>query len=82
MRSCKFKVVDATLAAEAIYRGGGQIIPASRRAVYSSFLVAEPRLLEPIYNVEILTPEDCLEPCKKVLSRRRGHITNSTPKAG
>ena len=34
MRSCKFKVVDVTLAAEAIYRGGGQIIPASRRAMY------------------------------------------------
>ena len=82
MRSCKFKVVDVTLAAEAIYRGGGQIIPASRRAIYSSFLVAEPRLLEPIYHVEIFTPEDCMEPCKKVLSRRRGHITSTAPKPG
>ena len=82
MRSCKFRVVDATLASEGIYRGGGQIIPAARRAMYSAFLVAEPRLLEPIYHVEIFTPEDCMEPCKKVLERRRGHIVRTAPKAG
>ena len=82
MRSCKFKVVDATLAAEGIYRGGGQIIPAARRAMYSAFLVAEPRLLEPVFSVEILAPEDCMDPCKKVLERRRGHITSSSPKPG
>ena len=38
--------------------------------------------MEPIYNVEILTPEDCMEPCKKVLARRRGHVVSTTPKAG
>ena len=50
--------------------------------MYSAFLVAEPRLLEPIYHVEIFTPEDCMEPCKKVLERRRGHIVRTAPKAG
>jgi 116 kDa U5 small nuclear ribonucleoprotein component len=82
MRSCKFKVVDATLAADAIYRGAGQIIPAARRAMYSAFLVAEPRLLEPVFGVEILAPEDCLEACKKVLQRRRGHPVKEAPKPG
>ena len=82
MRSCKFKLVDATLASEGIYRGGGQIIPAARRAMYSAFLVAEPRLLEPVYSVEILAPEDCIAPCKKVLENRRGHVTRSLPKPG
>lgn len=34
IRNTKFKITDASLASEAIYRGGGQIIPTARRAVY------------------------------------------------
>ena len=37
-------------------RGGGQIIPTARRVCYSAFLMATPRLMEPVYYVEIMTP--------------------------
>jgi translation elongation factor EF-G len=40
MRNVKFRLLDATLAAEPIYRGGGQIVPTARRVCYSSFLMA------------------------------------------
>ena len=30
-----------------------QVIPAARRAAYSAFLMATPRLMEPVYLVEI-----------------------------
>lgn len=39
MRNVKFKMLDATIANEVLYRGGGQIIPTSRRCAYSAFLV-------------------------------------------
>ena len=52
----KFKIVDATIAAEPLNRGGGQIIPTTRRVCYSAFLMATPRLMEPVYYVEIQTP--------------------------
>jgi translation elongation factor EF-G len=39
IRNVKFKILDATLAQEPIYRGGGQIIPTARRVCYSSFLM-------------------------------------------
>jgi translation elongation factor EF-G len=39
--------------ADAIHRGGGQIIPTARRVFYASVLTAAPRLLEPVYLVEI-----------------------------
>ena len=55
MRGVKFRILDANLAQEPIYRGGGQVIPTSRRVCYSSFLMATPRLMEPIYYVEIIT---------------------------
>ncbi|KAK7465300.1 hypothetical protein VKT23_005279 [Stygiomarasmius scandens] len=82
MRNVKFRLLDATLAQEPIFRGGGQIVPTARRVCYSSFLMATPRLMEPIYYVEVQAPADCISAVYLVLSRRRGHVTQDLPKAG
>ncbi|KAF8915081.1 P-loop containing nucleoside triphosphate hydrolase protein [Mucidula mucida] len=82
MRNVKFRVLDASLAQEPIFRGGGQIVPTARRVCYSSFLMATPRLMEPIYYVEVQTPADCISAVYTVLARRRGHVTQDIPKAG
>ncbi|KAF9782174.1 P-loop containing nucleoside triphosphate hydrolase protein [Thelephora terrestris] len=82
MRNVKFRILDASLAAEPIYRGGGQIVPTARRVCYSSFLMATPRLMEPIYYVEVQAPADCISAVYTVLARRRGHVTQDIPKAG
>lgn len=50
----KFKILDAAIAAEPLHRGGGQIIPTARRVAYSAFLMATPRLMEPVYYVEVI----------------------------
>jgi hypothetical protein len=39
IRNCKFKILDAVVAPELMHRGGGQIIPTSRRVAYSAFLL-------------------------------------------
>ena len=44
IRNVKFNVMDAEIAEMPIHRGGAQIIPTSRRVLYSSFLTATPRL--------------------------------------
>ncbi|KAI8820180.1 P-loop containing nucleoside triphosphate hydrolase protein [Fimicolochytrium jonesii] len=82
IRNVKFKILDASLAQEAIYRGGGQIIPTARRVCYSSFLMATPRLMEPVYFVEVQAPADCVSAVYTVLARRRGHVTQDIPKPG
>ncbi|KAL4263642.1 Tr-type G domain-containing protein [Pleurotus pulmonarius] len=82
MRNVKFRLLDASLAQEPIYRGGGQIVPTARRVCYSSFLMATPRLMEPIYYVEVQAPADCISAVYTVLARRRGHVTQDIPKAG
>ncbi|KAI7905398.1 P-loop containing nucleoside triphosphate hydrolase protein [Cokeromyces recurvatus] len=82
IRNVKFKILDASLASEPIYRGGGQIIPTARRVCYSSFLTATPRLMEPVYYVEIQAPADCVSAVYTVLQRRRGHVTQDIPKPG
>ncbi len=48
--------MGAEIAPEPLARGGGQIIPTARRVCYSAFLMATPRLVEPVYYVEIQTP--------------------------
>ncbi|KAM0799145.1 U5 small nuclear ribonucleoprotein component [Usnea florida] len=82
IRNTKFKLTDISLAADSISRGGGQIIPTTRRALYSSFLTASPRLLEPLYTVSMTGPADSVSALYTVLSRRRGHVLSDGPIAG
>ncbi|MCJ1295242.1 hypothetical protein MMC34_006804 [Xylographa carneopallida] len=82
IRNTKFKLTDISLADQAIFRGGGQIIPTTRRAIYSSFLTASPRLMEPLYTVSMTGPADSVSSLYTVLSRRRGHVLSDGPIAG
>jgi len=74
MRGAKFKVLDVTLHADAIHRGGGQIIPTARRCFYACQLTATPRLLEPVYLVEIQCPTSAIGGIYGCLNRRRGNV--------
>jgi len=82
IRNAKFKILDAVIANEPIHRGGGQIIPTSRRVAYSAFLMATPRLMEPYLFVEVQAPADCVSAVYTVLARRRGHVTQDAPVPG
>jgi 116 kDa U5 small nuclear ribonucleoprotein component len=82
VRNVKFKILDASVAAEPMHRGGGQVIPTARRVAYSAFLLATPRLMEPVYYVEIIAPADVVQAIYAVVARRRGHITSDSPKPG
>ncbi|KAI9359322.1 P-loop containing nucleoside triphosphate hydrolase protein [Zopfochytrium polystomum] len=82
IRNVKFRILDVVVATGPIFSGRGQIIPAARRVCYSSFLTASPRLMEPIFRVEILSPADCVAAIYAVLARRRGHVLSDNPKPG
>jgi elongation factor 2 len=82
MRSIRFNIMDVTLHADAIHRGGGQIIPTARRVLYASTLLAEPGLLEPVFLVEIQVPESAMGGVYGVLTRRRGHVFNEEQRPG
>ncbi|KAF2198127.1 elongation factor 2 [Delitschia confertaspora ATCC 74209] len=82
IRNVKFRITDVELAQEGIFRGGGQIIPTSRRACYSSFLMASPRLMEPMYSCSMLGPADAVSSIYTVLARRRGHVLQDGPIGG
>jgi len=82
VRGVRFNLYDVTLHADAIHRGGGQIIPTARRCLYACMLTASPRYFEPVYLVEIQCPESAVGGIYGVLNRRRGTVIEETQVAG
>lgn len=78
----RFNIYDVTLHADAIHRGGGQIIPTARRVLYASYITAAPRIMEPVYLCEIQCPEVAVGGIYGVLNRRRGHVFEEAQVAG
>lgn len=82
MRGLSFNITDVTLHADAIHRGAGQIMPTARRCMYGAQIKASPRLLEPIYMVEIQCPENSVGSIYGVMSRKRGQVFEETQRPG
>jgi len=82
IRGVRINLYDVTLHADAIHRGGGQIIPTARRCIYGSLLTAGPRFFEPVYLVEIQCPEAAVGGIYGVLNRRRGVVIEESQIAG
>lgn len=82
MRGIRINLEDVTMHADAIHRGGGQIIPTARRVFYACCLTAQPRLLEPMFAVDIQTVEHAMGGIYGVLTRRRGVIIGEENRPG
>ena len=82
MRGIRFNIEDVTLHADAIHRGGGQLIPTMRRVLYACQLTAAPRFVEPIFLVEIQTPDDAVGGIYQCMSQRRGQVISEEPVMG
>eukprot|EP01017_Pseudomicrothorax_dubius_P045928 TRINITY_DN8027_c0_g1_i1.p1 TRINITY_DN8027_c0_g1~~TRINITY_DN8027_c0_g1_i1.p1 ORF type:complete len:837 (-),score=282.49 TRINITY_DN8027_c0_g1_i1:137-2647(-) len=82
MRQVRFNIVDVVLHADAIHRGGGQLIPTARRVFYACQLTSQPRFLEPIFLAEITAPLDATGGVYQCLSQRRGIVIEENQVAG
>lgn len=82
VRGIRFNLTDVTLHTDTIHRGGGQIIPTARRCFLGAQLTAEPRLLEPVFLVDIQCPEDAMGNIYGVLNRRRGQLISADQRPG
>lgn len=83
MKNTKFKLLDVSAGqGGADMAGSAQVIPASRKCTYSAFLLANPRLMEPVYAAEVVCPADAVAGVYQVLSRRRGFVSRDFPKPG
>jgi len=53
---------------------------AGRKATIEAVLAAGPILLEPIVNIEVITPDSAMGDIAGDFSSRRGHVTGTTPR--
>jgi elongation factor 2 len=82
MRGIKFSIMDIALHADAIHRGGGQIIPTARRVIYAAQHTAVPRFQEPVFLCEIQSPNDAMGGIYQCLTQRRGQVIGEEPISG
>jgi elongation factor 2 len=82
MRGCRFNLLDVVLHADTIHRGANQLMPTTRRVLYACQLTAEPRLMEPVFLVEIECPESAMGGIYSCLNKRRGIVLDSVPREG
>ena len=80
MRGVKVRLLDAQLHEDPVHRGPAQIMPATRRAFYGSFLTAEPVVLEPIYKIGVTVSARWVGDVSSIITRKRGRITSSEQK--
>jgi len=82
VRGVRYNIMDVTLHTDAIHRGGGQIIPTTRRGCNAAALLAQPGLQEPMYLVEIQCPDSGLGGIYSTLNKRRGQVFSEEPRVG
>ncbi len=72
MRHVKVNLTDFQLA-EA--ESSGEIMPGVGKAIFGSFLTADPALMEPIYKIIVSVASEFSGECSRMLSTRRGKVT-------
>jgi elongation factor 2 len=82
LRGVRFNLEDLSFHSDAVHRKGPQLIPTMRRAMMSALLSAEPRLLEPIYLIDIQCPENVIGPIYTLINKKRGEIIDKEPLNG
>jgi elongation factor 2 len=76
VRGVKFLLHHFVPHEDPAHRGLAQLMPATRRAMLGSMLIADPVLLEPILGIEVKCPQDLIGQVSSVLSGKRGKLLN------
>jgi elongation factor 2 len=76
VRGAKFILHHFVPHEDPAHRGLAQLMPAARRAMLGSILIADPVLLEPILGIEVKCPQEQIGTVAGVLSGKRGKLLN------
>jgi elongation factor 2 len=76
VRGVKFVLHHFVPHEDPAHRGLAQLMPATRRSMLGSMLIADPVLLEPILGIEIKCPQEQIGTVAGILSGKRGKLLN------
>jgi elongation factor 2 len=74
VRGVKVKLVDAQIHEDPVHTGPAQIMPATRRSLFASFLSADPTLIEPLLKLTVKVPTEQVGNVTKIIAGKRGKI--------
>jgi elongation factor 2 len=70
----KVNLEDVTVHEDPVHRGPAQILPMTWRPIWCSFLLSDPKLLEPIISFECKVPNEFVSNVIAIVQKRRGKI--------
>jgi elongation factor 2 len=70
----KVNLEDILVHEDPVHRGPAQILPMTWRPIWCSFLLSDPKLLEPILNFECKVPNQFVSNVIAIVQKRRGKI--------
>jgi elongation factor 2 len=76
VRGVKFVLHHFVPHEDPAHRGLAQLMPATRRSMLGSMLIADPVLLEPILGMEVKCPQEQIGTVAGILSGKRGKLLN------
>jgi elongation factor 2 len=78
IRHLKVNIIDLELGTDAV--GGTEVMHGVGKAVFASFLTANPTLQEPVYKIEITVASEVSSECSRILQTNRGKVNQFTRK--
>jgi elongation factor 2 len=74
----KVNLEDITVHEDPVHRGPAQILPMTWRPIWCSFLLSDPKLLEPLISFECKVPNQFVSSIIATVQKRRGKILDMT----
>jgi len=82
MRGIRYNLEDVKLHADAIHRGAGQIMPCAKKVFFACQIASQPKILEPLYLVDITVPQQAVSGVFTTLNTKRGVVESITDRVG
>jgi elongation factor 2 len=70
----KLNLEDVSVHEDPVHRGPAQILPMTWRPIWCSFLLSDPKLLEPLISFECKVPNEFVSSVIAIVQKRRGKI--------
>jgi elongation factor 2 len=74
----KVNLEDITVHEDPVHRGPAQILPMTWRPIWCTFLLSDPKLLEPLISFECKVPNQFVSSIIATVQKRRGKILDMT----
>jgi elongation factor 2 len=74
IRGIRFNLKDVRVHSDSLHRNPQQILSTTRRVLYACMLTACPKLMEPVFMVEITLPRERVSTIYGIMNKKRGVV--------